>query len=78
MGESAPVVNGTISTDCKPDNQHQMQMGRSMSGGDFVGRLDRVGFWAGFAYVFSFFWCFSFLSCCLCRLPVGVCAISQC
>jgi len=48
-----------------------------MSGGDFGGRLDRVGFWAGFSFVFSFLCRFSFLSC-LFRLPVGVCASSAC
>jgi len=42
-----------------------------MSGGDFGGRLDRVGFWAGFSFVFSFLCRFSFLSCCLFRLLVG-------
>jgi len=36
-----------------------------MSGEDFSGRLDRVGFWAGVWFVFSFLCRFSFLSCCL-------------
>jgi len=43
-----------------------------MSEGDFGGRLDRVGFWAGFSFVFSFVFRFSFLSCRLFRLLVGV------
>jgi hypothetical protein len=45
-----------------------------MSGGDFGGRLYRVGFSAGFSFEFSFLCRFSFLSCCLFCLPVGVCA----
>jgi len=36
-----------------------------MSGGDFGGRLDRVGFWAEVSFVFSFLGRFLFLSCCL-------------
>ena len=48
-----------------------------MSGGDFGGRLERVGFWAGFSFVFSFLCRFSFLSCCLFRLACGVCFRSQ-
>jgi len=55
LGESAPTVNGTISTDCKRDDQHRLQTGRNMSGGDFGGRLDTVGFWAGFSFVSCFF-----------------------
>jgi len=35
-----------------------------MSGGEFGGRLDRVGYWAGFSFVFLFLSRFSFLSCC--------------
>jgi hypothetical protein len=61
LGASAVTVNGTISTDCKRDNQHRVQMGQNMRGGEFSGRLDRVGFWAGFSFVFSFLWRFSFL-----------------
>ena len=44
-----------------------------MSGGDFDARFDRVGFSAGFSFVFSFLCRFSFNSRCLFRLPVGVC-----
>ena len=73
LGESAPTVNGTISTDCKRDDQHRLQTGRYMSGGDFGGKLDRECFWAGLSFVFSFLCRFSFLSCCLFRLLVGVC-----
>jgi hypothetical protein len=67
------TVNGMISTNCKRDDQHQLQTGRNISGEDFGGRLDRVGFWAGFLFVFSFLCRFSFLSCCLFRLLVGAC-----
>jgi len=48
-----------------------------MSGGDFGGRLDRVGFWAGFSVVFSFLCHSSFLSCCLFRLLVGWLLLSE-
>ena len=79
LGESAPTVNGTISTDCKRDDQHRLQTGRNMSGGDFGGRLDRVGFWAGFSFVFSFLCRFSFLSCCfVCWLAFAFGANSAC
>jgi hypothetical protein len=73
MGESALTVNGTISTDWKRDDQHRLQTERNMSGGDFGGRLDSMGFWAGVSFVFSFLCRFSFLSCCLFCLLVGVC-----
>jgi hypothetical protein len=43
-----------------------------MSGGDFGGRVDKVGFCAGFLFVFSFVCHFSFFSCCLFRLAFGV------
>jgi len=49
-----------------------------MSAGDFGGRLDTVGLWVGFSFVVSFLCRFSFLSCCLFCLPVGVCASSAC
>ena len=48
---STPTANRIISSDCTRDNQDQLQMGRNMSGGDFRGRLDRVGFWARFSFV---------------------------
>jgi len=44
-----------------------------MSGGDCGGRLDRLGYWVGFLFVYSFLCCLSFLSCCLFCLLVGVC-----
>jgi len=34
LGESAPRVNGTFSSACKQDNQHRLQLGQNMSGGD--------------------------------------------
>jgi len=64
---------GMSAEDVTWENQHRLQTGWNMSGGDFGGRLDRVGFWAGFSFVFSFLCRFSFLSCCLFRLLVGVC-----
>jgi hypothetical protein len=64
---------GMSAEDVAWENQHRLQTGRNMSGGDFGGRLDRVGFWAGVSFVFSFPCRFSFLSCYLFRLLVGVC-----
>jgi hypothetical protein len=72
LGESPPTVNGMIRTDWKRDDQHRLETGPNMSGGDSGERLDRVGYWAGISFVFSLPCPLSFLSCCLFLLLVGV------
>jgi len=70
---------GRISTNSKRDDQHRLQTGRNMSGGDFGRRLYRVCFWAGFLFVISFLCHFAFRSCCfVCWLALTLRANSAC